>query len=122
MPENDAGFAFPFRFDPATGGVAWAGGADKIRQNIRVLLGTRLGERPMLRDYGSRIPALVHDPNDDVVADAVRTQAQHALLQWEPRVLITGAVVEQEEAELRLRLNYVHTNAPIGGQMVVPIR
>ena len=44
-----------------------AEGEDKIRQNVRLILGTRLGERPMLRDFGTRMPGLVHDPNDEVL-------------------------------------------------------
>ncbi len=44
------GFAFPFRVDPSSGGVASATGRDKIRQNIRQIIATRFGERPMLRD------------------------------------------------------------------------
>lgn len=120
IPEQ--GFAFPFRIDAATGGVARSAGAEKIRQNIRVLLGTRPGERPMLRDYGSHLHALVHDPNDDVTADLVQTQTQHALLQWEPRVMVTSARVERDGGELRLRIDYVHNEEPVTGQLLVPIR
>src|SRR5437773_8398493 len=107
--------AFPFRIDPATGGVAVASGTDKIRQNVRLVLGTRNGERPMLRDFGTRIASLVHDPNDDVLADLIQTQARQALMQWEPRVLITEMRVEQFEGELRLLLTYVHTSEPVTG-------
>jgi phage baseplate assembly protein W len=119
---NDVkGVAFPFSIDPATGGVAWAVGRDKIRQNLRLILGTRLGERPMLRDYGSRLASLVHDPNDDVLADLAETQAKEALIQWEPRVLVTSTSVDQAEAELRLRVNYVYTNEPVSGQIIMPL-
>ncbi len=122
MSLNVHGIQFPFRIDPKTGGVATASGQEKIRQNMRVVLGTRTGERPMLRDYGTRIHSLVHNPNDNVTAELIRQQAQEALLRWEPRVLVTGAQVVQEEGELRLQLNYVYTHAPIAEQMIVPLR
>jgi phage baseplate assembly protein W len=104
--EQVAGPAFPFAIDPQTGGVAWARGRDKIRQNLRVLLGTRVGERPMQRNFGARLPSLVHDVNSAVLAQIAITQAQEAVLQWEPRVLVTDAQVEQREGELKLILRY----------------
>lgn len=121
MLDDICGTAFPFRVDPQTGGIAWATGTDKVRQNIRVILGTRLGERPMLRDFGTNIPALVHDPNDDVLADITQTQARQALLQWEPRVLVTGTRVEQHEGEFTMRLAYVFVNAQLSDQLLLPI-
>lgn len=121
MIDDVQGAAFPFRIDPATGGVAMARGRDKIRQNVRAILGTRVGERPMLRDFGTRIPSLVHDANDDVLADLLQQQARQALLQWEPRILVTGMQVEQNEGEARLRLSYVHTTEPVADQLLLPL-
>ena len=85
------GLAFPFRIDPETGRIAMSGGDDKIRENVRLILGTRLGERPMLRNFGTRIRSLVHDPNDDVLADIAEKQAREALLRWEPRIVVTDS-------------------------------
>ncbi len=121
MIDDVKGAAFPFRIDPATGGVAWAFGADKIRQNVRVILGTRVGERPMLRSFGSRLHGLVHEPNDSALVDLLRTQAQQALLQWEPRILAIQAQIEQSEGEVRMKILYTHTNEAAGGELIVPI-
>jgi hypothetical protein len=123
MIDDVKGLAFPFRIDPATGGLGWTSGHDKLRQNVRVILSTRVGERPMLRDFGTRIPSLVHDPNDDVLADAVQTQAREALLQWEPRILITATRIEraEEDGELSLRLGYIHVSEPQAGQMLLSL-
>jgi phage baseplate assembly protein W len=116
------GFRFPFRIDPATGGVSQADGITKIRQNIRVLLGTRVGERPMDREYGTRLHSLVQDPNDDVLSELLVSKAQEAIIRYEPRVFVAGATVEQDEGEVRMRLEYVRTTQPTAGQMVVPLR
>lgn len=115
------GIKFPFRIDPSTGGVATADGDAKIRQNILMVLGTRLGERVMLRNFGTRIASLVHDPNDDVLADIIKTEVTEALLQWEPRVLVTSARVEQNEGELRLILIYVVLPESRAERMVIPL-
>ena len=118
MLDDIRGFGFPFRIDPQTGGVAWASGDQKIRQNVMLVIGTRRGERPMLREFGSQLHTLVHSPNDQVLADLLRTQARHALLQWEPRVIITEALVAQTEDSLHLRLDYFHTNEPVSGAQI----
>src|SRR6187397_103280 len=120
MPDAQ-GTAFPFRIDPRTGGVAWSSGAAKIRDDLRVLIGTRLGERPMLRDFGTRVHSLVHEPADDVTADLLRKQAHEAIVLWERRVVVTRARIERREAELRLVLNYIHSDRPIAGEMIVPV-
>jgi phage baseplate assembly protein W len=122
MADPVSGTAFPFRIDAATGGVARASGTDKLRQNVRVILSTRFGERPMLRDFGTRIHSLVHDPNDAVLSELLQTQAQQALLQFEPRVLVTQTqVVQGDEGEVNLLLNYTQTTAPVADQLILPL-
>jgi phage baseplate assembly protein W len=121
MADPISGTAFPFRIDPTTGGVARTSTTDKLRQNVRIILGTRFGERPMLRDFGTRIHALVHDPNDAVVAELLKTQAQQALLRFEPRILVTQTQVAQSEGEVRMLLNYTLTTAPIADQLILPL-
>ena len=117
------GAAFPFRIDPDTGRVAMTQGEAKIRDNVKLIIGTRLGERPMLRVFGTRIPGLVHDPDDEVLVELAAKQAAEALLQWEPRIVVTGSTVEpsRQPGEVRLRLDYVHTNAQVAGSAVLPI-
>lgn len=114
------GFQFPFRIAPG-GGVAWSEAAAKIRQNVLLILGTRIGERAMLRQFGTRIASLVHDPNDDVLADLIRNQARDALLSWEPRILITQAEVQSNEGELRLTLTYLVVPESRSERMVIPL-
>ena len=118
--DNPRGPAFPFRIDPRSGGVAWSSGPEKIRDDLRILLGTRLGERPLLRDFGSRLHTLVHEPNDEVTADLLRKQAHEALVRWERRVVVTRARLDRSDGTLKLVLNYVHSDKPVAAEMVVP--
>jgi phage baseplate assembly protein W len=120
--EGLRGAAFPFRIGPG-GGVAMSEGEQKVRENIRVVIGTRLGERPMLRQFGTRVPGLVHDPNDEVLVEIVTKQAVEALLQWEPRIVVTGTSVERDPdvGVLQLRLDYVHTNEQMAGSAILPL-
>jgi phage baseplate assembly protein W len=115
------GPSIPFRIDQQTGSAAWSEGTDKIRQDVMLLLGTRQGERPLLREYGSNVTALVHEPDDDVTADLLRRQAHEAVVRWEPRIVVTRALVDHSGDEVRLLLNYVHADAPVSGQLTVPL-
>jgi phage baseplate assembly protein W len=119
MADPVRGFAFPFRIEG--GAVAAREGAAKIRQNIMVLLATRLGERTMLRNFGTRVASLVHDPNDDVLADIIRTEVTEAILLWEPRVLVSEARVERNEGMLRLFVTYAVLAEGRAERMVIPL-
>jgi phage baseplate assembly protein W len=117
------GMGFPFQIDEKTGGIAWAQGSDKIRQNVRAILGTRYGERPLLRDFGTKVYALVHDPNDAVLADLLKNQVQESLLRFEPRILITDVQIEQDTdgGQIRLRLQYTLMTEPGSNEMLIPL-
>ena len=121
MFEDIEGIAFPFRIDPATGGVAIASGSDKIRQNVRLILSTNQGERPMQRDFGTRIPSLVHEPNDAVLAELLQNQVRQALLQWEPRILVDKMQVEQDDGEIRMLLSYIYTGEQVADRMIIQL-
>ncbi len=120
MAATITGFGFPFRID-STGGVATASDREKIRQNILLILGTRLGERPLLRNFGTRLPSLAHEPNDSVLAEIIQTQAREALMQWEPRILVTNTSVERNEGTLMLRVNFVYLTEPLADSLSAPL-
>lgn len=117
------GVAFPFRFDRATGGVSVASGAEKVRQDLRALLATHLAERPLLRDFGTRLRSLVHDPVDDVLVDVAVRQVEQAVLRWEPRVTVTSVDVERDpdRGEVQLVLTYRHVPEQASDRLAVPL-
>jgi phage baseplate assembly protein W len=115
------GAGFPFRIDG--GRIATAGGAEKVVQNVKVLVSTRIGERPLRRDYGTRLPGLVHDPNDEVLVDIAVDQAREAILRWEPRVVPADIAVHRrpEDGSVDLRLALAATDEQRGGYLSVPL-
>ena len=115
------GPAYPFRIDPATGGVAWSEDDRKVAENVRLILGTRHGERPMNRDFGTMIHQLVHEPNDGGLGRLIAKQAREALMQLEPRIVITDVKVDQRGGQLVLELRYIHSDRPRADVMVVPL-
>jgi phage baseplate assembly protein W len=68
-----------------SGQILTIGGADNVKEAIIRRIGTALGESYRHPDYGSRLPELVGEENDDVTwAKAVRTVKQ--AMNLEPRV------------------------------------
>jgi len=106
------GPAYPFAIDPASGGVAWSAGRKKLVENVRLILTTRLGERPMKRDLGTPIHSLVHEPNDGGLGRLIARHARDALMQLEPRILVTDIRFQQSGGELTLELEYVLADHP----------
>jgi phage baseplate assembly protein W len=80
------GWAFPFRIDAATGGVATSVAEDNIRECMALILATRPGERQMMPEFGCRIHELIYTPNTSANASLVAYHVQAALQRWEPRI------------------------------------
>ena len=101
----------------ATTGGAMAG-IDHLRQSIRDILTTRVGERVMRRAYGSRLPELVDAPlNGETIVD-LYAETFAALNTWEPRI-----VLEQISASFpapgRVVLSLVGVYTPTGEPVTV---
>jgi uncharacterized protein len=104
-----AGPAFPFRIDPVTGRVAISRGTTKVREDVRVLLATRTGERPLQRDFGTRLRSFVQEPDNDVLRDIIRDEVALSFLRWEPRVLVTNAeTLPTPDGDVRVAIDYRH--------------
>lgn len=93
------GFAFPFRIDARSGGIAWAEGSAKLHDNVLHLLQTNPGERVMRRDYGGGLRDLVQDPNDDVLRALAQHRIGKALAEHEPRILTQRVNVAADSSD-----------------------
>ncbi len=92
------GWAFPFRFDPASGKVATSEYEENIRQNITIILGTRPGERQMLPEFGCRIHELLFSANTRAVSHLATRHVEEALRRWERRIEVTEVDASLDEA------------------------
>ncbi len=59
-----------------------------LSQSITDILTTRIGERVMRRDYGSRLPALVDSPINGRTVIEFFVATVEALRKWEPRIRV----------------------------------
>jgi hypothetical protein len=101
------GFAFPFHFDPAGGGVALSEYEENIRQNVSIILGTQPGERQMMPHFGCRVHELLFAPNNGYAGQLAAQYVEEALTQWEPRIKVEQVnAVSDPTGSIRLQVEY----------------
>ena len=80
------GWRFPVQRDESEERFAAAAYEESIRQAIRIILSTALGERVMRPDFGCAIHELVFAPNSAATQGMAEHHVREALLRWEPRI------------------------------------
>jgi phage baseplate assembly protein W len=112
------GIAFPFR---VVGHVRAAEGPEKLKQNLRQLLSTRLSERVMLRDYGGGVHRRVQEPNDGTLRALIAYEIEQALVRYMPEVvLVAPPRLRASGPELFVELEY--RVGPATGTLELEIR
>lgn len=67
-----------------------------IAQSVGDILSTPIGSRVMRRDYGSLVPELIDQPNNELTRLRVYSAAASALAKWEPRLRVTSLQLAQD--------------------------
>lgn len=78
-----------------------------IRDAVRSILLTKIGQRYMVPDFGSLLWTLIFEPNDSPTARLAETYIRTALGDWEPRVQVLEVTTQQVEESLIVTVNYV---------------
>lgn len=86
------GLSFPLRTN-ARGQVALVTGVEDIEQSIRIILGTRPGERVMRPTFGCRAHELLFEPRSAASASLMQEYVHQALRLWEPRIEVNSVNV-----------------------------
>ncbi|MBN1285172.1 MAG: GPW/gp25 family protein [Anaerolineae bacterium] len=97
------GWAFPVHID-ARRRIATATDDADIRQAIRIILSTSLGERVMRPQFGSRLYELVFEPANEVTARRAERYVTEALERWEPRIELTDVTATADSADYGMLL------------------
>ena len=117
------GVAFPVKYAQG-GGIALSNAGQRIRDSIHLILSTRIGERPMNPEFGSRLYQLVFEPNDLTLKGVLRFYTAEAISRWEKRVKITDISFiddyEDDNNTIGIRIEYVIHNTHMRGSYVYP--
>jgi len=104
------GWKFPVEIDGATGRIKMSSNEDSIRESIRIIIGTRQGELPMHPEFGCRIQEYSFESVDYTTLYSMKTEVEHALIRWEPRITDIQAEVSDEQLDrglLLIQVSYV---------------
>ena len=123
------GLRYPFRFQSVSGGTqvstATSREHEHIRESILQILGTRIGERFMNPEFGSRLKDLVFEQNDEVLKGLLRHYVIDAIKRWEKRVIITEVRFDDRPLNIDGNLLLVHIayrviQSQVDGNLVYP--
>jgi len=81
------GITTPFRVTEF-GAFEPRGTLEVLWSSILAILLTPIGTRIMLPEFGSQLPELVFETNDDLLQQQVRAYVVDAVQRWEPRVRV----------------------------------
>ena len=95
------------------------GGVAHLRQSIRDVLTTRIGDRVGRREYGSRLPELVDRPMSPALLVDVHAATAEALARWEPRFRLLSVSASAAGRDGRLVLTLTGVAAASGERLVL---
>jgi phage baseplate assembly protein W len=93
------GLLLPFRRDRRND-FANGVGVEKIKSNVRMILGTMQGEIPWLPSFGSQLHRLRHQNNSPILENLAFIYVVDPLRIWEPRARVTRVEVTREPRRL----------------------
>jgi hypothetical protein len=90
------GLNFPIKMN-GRGEISLVSGNVDIEQSIRIILGTRPGERVMRPTFGCRAYELMFDPISATTISLLQEYVYDALRMWEPRIDVLSVDVTSDE-------------------------
>lgn len=117
----DYGFTFPQKIN-SKGFFEFSSDLQTlVKHSIYQILGTRIGERVMVPEFGSRLPELLFEPIDEVTISLARVYTIEAIEKWEPRVELNEVVVNVNPDANRVEIfaDYVILNRGIVDSIAV---
>ncbi len=117
------GIKFPFSIDPATSKIAMSSAEDDIKEAIRIILRTNLGERVMLPEFGTPAKEFVFSDNRAERLTALESAVAEALETWEPRIMDVQVEIptgDGSRERLEVHISYVVRTTNNQFNMVYP--
>ena len=117
-----SGWSFPVLPRPVTGDLAYASGAEKVRESILLVLLTEPGERVMRPGFGCGLRRFLAEPNTVATRARLVREVTTAIETWEPRVRLRGVTADPgpDPSLVLLTIRYEHARDGSEGVLVHP--
>ena len=88
---------------------------NSIKQSVKNLILTQMGEKPFQPTKGCRVNALLFEPLDPFTADALKEEVLNTIRQYEPRVKISDCIVTPilESNKINISITYRVVGLPL---------
>jgi phage baseplate assembly protein W len=103
------GWSFPPEFFQNGAEVEVVFGEEDIRQSLKILLSTSLGERTMFSRYGCELSRFLFEEIDQSLVNSLRSIVEDSILSYEPRIQTDNVDVDQSETDpglILISINY----------------
>ena len=80
---------------------------ENIEESVRIIVGTKKGERIMQPEFGCRIQEYAFEVVDYTNLHSMKNEVEDALIRWEPRIRDVQAEVSDERIDEGLLLIYI---------------
>ncbi len=115
------GISFPMGVN-VRGNLQLSSGTRNLDESIRIILGTKLGERVYRPNFGCRLSELAFAPLETRTLLLVRLYVEEALTTWEPRIVLDGVSVEPDPIRMKIEIAiaYHPKSSPDARSLVYP--
>lgn len=123
------GWSFPPVFDKFSLNVKMVSDKADIEQSLKILFSTNAGERTMLPEYGCSLIEYIFEESDSSLFSIIKDRMQHAILYYEPRIIVNEIVVSADHSDnaadynkgvLVIKIDYTVKSTNSRNNMVYP--
>lgn len=124
-----SGFSFPFEITTALGGIgvktatSISTGTERIRQSLIQILYTALGERVMLRSFGTDLRAIVFESMDPALLNPIIYSLRRSIEHWERRISVERLnldLIDKANGLLQISIQFRELDTNQVGNLVFP--
>jgi phage baseplate assembly protein W len=106
-PYIGSGLAFPISIN-VQGSLQLSSGITNLEESIRVILGTKLGERVYRPNFGSRLSEMLFEPINNSTLLSIRIHVKDALEIWEPRIDVINVITEPDPTQGLVNIEIIY--------------
>jgi hypothetical protein len=117
------GWSFPIQFNFQRSTTHLVSNAECISQNIRMLLSTRQGERPMFPEYGHQLYLMSFQLMSETLIYRIKEHLHYIFMMHEPRITLEEIDIQLDEENdhiVHLHLDYLIRETNTRTNMVFP--
>lgn len=121
IPEYYSDFSIKFDRNPITGEMVRLTNADSVKESVKNIVLTNVGERPYQPILGSKVRASLFENLDDITINQLEDTIRNAIQNYEPRANVIGVNVVPFEDNNAVQIAVQFSLINIPGTQVVTV-